>query len=122
MGRQTLIDKHRRYIVNTDEDLPLAQRPWALVKTDLRDELSSDPVKAPARITSDHPEFLGTSRIGGGAGLMGVPANVLPQLKTTNYPGTISVDAEGYVPDTQSFAILANPLFPGDFQPFDIGM
>jgi hypothetical protein len=110
------------YVINADADPPMAQQPWALVEVDLRDEVTTFPVTAFGRITSpDHPEFIGVVRPDGGAGLMGVPANVLPKLKSTNYPGVIRVAAEGYLPDTQNFTILSNPAFPDSFQSLNLG-
>jgi hypothetical protein len=122
MARQApIVDGNWTYVINTDPDVRIAQQPWALVKIDLRDEMTLEPVTSPTRVTSDHPEFTGVARSDGGAGLAVVPASVLSKLKTANYPGVISVDAQGYLPESRNFTILANPTFPDDFQPLDLG-
>lgn len=118
MARQTVVQGHWQYVVNAEADLRVGQQPWALVKVDLQDELTARSLTTPATITSpDHPEFTGIARPDGGAGLAGVPSNVLSKLKAINYPGVIAVNADGYVPDSQKFNILPNGSFPDDFQP-----
>jgi hypothetical protein len=122
MAHSTLTEKNWQYVVNTDADLPVAQRLWAVVKTELRDELTNGPLAGSTRLTSDHPEFIGIARTEGGAGLLGVPANVLSQHKTQTYPLRVAVDSDGYVPDAKSFTIPSSLLFPTDFTPFDLGI
>lgn len=117
-----IADGNWTYVINADDDQPVARKPWALVEVDLRDEVTSLPLTAFARISSpDHPEFIGVARPDGGAGLMGVPANVLPKLKSVNYPGVIRVVAEGFLPDSQNFTIPVNLGFPDAFQSLDLG-
>jgi hypothetical protein len=120
MAREVIDANNRQYIVNFDEDLPVAKRIWALIKISLVDELTGAALSTPARLTADRPNF--KTRVGAqGGGVVGVPFDVLSTLNINPYPTQLSVEAHGYLADTRNVIIPANPFFPGTFQPLNAG-
>ncbi len=122
MTRRTFDTADYEYVVSPDADVPVAQRTWAAVITQLTDELNGNAPDGSIRMSCDNPNFTARAGSGGFAGLAVIPARAMPLLTSQNYPVTLSVAVEGYVPDSQALTILADALFPGSFTPLDIGV
>lgn len=121
MARRSTTIGTRRYLVAIDADLPVALRTWAVVKAQIRDELTGAAPEAPVTLHCDNPNLI--ARVGpeGEAGVAAVPAQALPLLRTNGYPIRLSVRGDGYIADALEVTIPNQPAFPGSFVPFDIG-
>jgi len=122
MTRRTIDTLDYIYTVAPDVDLPVAQRMWAMVIAQLTDELNGNAPDGPIRLACDNHNFITRVGAGGFVGLAGVPATVVPLLRLQNYPVTLSVFADGYVPDSQQRNIPFNLSFPTIFTPLDLGI
>jgi hypothetical protein len=122
MSRRTVTTATYSYVIAPDADVPVAQRMWSIVITQLLDELTGSAPDGALQLSCNNSTF--TARVGSGgfAGLAGIPAKVTPLLATKNYPVTLSVTADGFVVDSKAVTIPANAAFPGVFTPLDLGV
>src|ERR1700722_17497152 len=111
MSRRTVTTPDFVYVIAPDVDLPVLQRTWAVVITQLTDELTGNAPAGAVRISCDNPNF--TPRVGnsGYAGLAAIPAKALPLLAAQSYHVTLSVAPEGYIPDSRAVTLAAG-VFP----------
>lgn len=122
MSRRIDIVRSRRYVVALDAEPPVSSRTWAIVMTQIRDELTGRAPLARVRLACNDEAFV--PRVGpeGEAGIAAVPAQATSLLKTSSYPLQLTVRADGYVDDARDVTVPSQPLFPDAFAPFDIGV
>lgn len=119
--RRTFTDGGRTYTLAMDRALPAGAQMSAIVRMQLRDELTQKPPLGAIRITT--PQAAAVPRTGefGIAGLAGFPSKVLPFLATQAYDVNLEVDATGYVPMDLSVTFAIQATFPETFTPADLG-
>jgi hypothetical protein len=120
-GRVTVVEAGIEHVVNFLGPHAAGHVRQAIVLLQAVDELTGHPVQAPVKVTSTNPAVRGGWATGGVAGLVGVPAQAMPELDTKPYPIDVTVTVDGFAPwtGTVNFAIQAG--FPADFAGRDIG-
>ncbi len=121
MSRRTIQNAGYVYVVAPDIDLPIVQRTWSLVITQLIDELTGFAPDGQVQLHCDNHNFTARVGTGGFAGLAAIPAKATPLLATQSYTAKLSLTASEYLSDSQVVTLLANPAFPGSFTPLDLG-
>lgn len=130
MTRRIITVPGRRYTDSPDVAVPDGDRMWALVEARLVDELTMQPVVTPVHawpagaafaLASARRAVRARAADGGIVGLVGLPRQVMPRLRTTNYELGLSVAADGYVPTTRTAFLGPVNTFPGVFTPLPLG-
>jgi hypothetical protein len=117
MLRRTVESNSRSYLFSPDDVPPLGERTWALVKLRVTDELNGEPPDSTIIIQAKEQGFVPRVARDGIAGLAGIPQNVFPGLRTTNYIVHLTVSAEGYVSRDLQVPVPLDPTFPSTFKP-----
>jgi hypothetical protein len=115
MLRRLIQTSERNYLFSPDDQAPLGDRFWAIIKLRVTDELTEQP---PASIISLETSERGfTPRIAGDglAALVGIPRQVFPRLGSMAYTVHVTISAEGYVPRELAIPVGADPNFPRTF-------
>jgi hypothetical protein len=104
-----------------ESDLPQGRRTWAVVSMQLVDEISMEPPTGQIKIKpkENGPQSQVGSR--GFAGLVGIPANLFPNLRNQSYSLDLDVRVEGYLPMHLTAPISQSPTFPDRFVPANLG-
>ena len=122
MTRRVETVNSNAYVFSPDDQPPLGQRFWAIVRARVIDELTGQPPLSAITIESDALHLVPRVASDGLVGLVGIPQQVFPALASQNYPPLmLKVKAPGYVTRKTLFPILQNilqdPNFPGNFTP-----
>lgn len=117
-----LIVDQARWRFSPDEPAPRrAHRSQALLRAQLVDEVSNQPLGVTATVATTVPGAVAKVAAGGLAGLAGCPALLFhpPALPATELD--LSVTAPGYLPLQLRAGLGAQPGYPNAFAPIDFG-
>lgn len=117
MSRRVVTVNSKAYVFSSDDQPPLGQRFWAIVRARVIDELTGQPPTSAITIESDTLSVVPRVANDGLVGLVGIPHQVFPALTAQNYGVLLRVKATGYVPQGVSFTILQDSNFPNNFTP-----
>ena len=118
MTRRVEIVNSNAYLFSPDDQPPLGQRFWAIVRARVIDELTGQPPLSAIIIESDALHLVPRVASDGLVGLVGIPQQVFPALASQGYPPLmLKVKAPGYIPCKTSFPIVQDLNFPGTFTP-----
>ena len=121
MSRVTVTDAGRVYTVNVDDARAGGDVYQAVVIAQLVDELTSEPVRARARISSTVPARPKYAQ-DGVVGLAGVPRRLFPRLATQPYPVDVAFDVDGFLPlQVEPVPGLPMQSFLAQFAGIDLG-
>jgi hypothetical protein len=120
-GRVTVVDTGIEHVINLLGPRAAGQVRQAIVVLRAVDELTGNAVRAPVVVTSANPALRGGWADGGVAGLVGVPAQAMPELGSQAYPVDVTVTVTGFVPWAGTVNFAAQPGFPGTFTGIDLG-
>lgn len=98
MSRRVVKVDSRTYAFSPDDQPPLGQRLWALVRARVIDELTRQPPFSTISLDSDAHPTIARVASDGLVGLVGIPRHVFPALALKNYTIRLSVQAKGYLP------------------------
>src|SRR5262249_34783760 len=93
------------YVVSPDDPPPLGRRLWALVRAQVVDELTDQPVLSAITLESDAAFASPRVASDGLVGLVGIPQQVFPPLAAHNYTVRLTVRAAGYLPRRVAVAV-----------------
>jgi hypothetical protein len=111
----------RGWTLSMEEPFDTGRAPWAIVQARGTDELTGGALEVPLRIETERRGLTPRTAAGGLVALAGVPAAVLPALRTQGYVADFSLHAEGYLPLRGRAVFPQDPLFPGRFVPARLG-
>jgi hypothetical protein len=117
MSRRIVQTSERTYLFSPDDPGPLGGSLWELVKLRVIDELTGKPPNSSITIQAKEKGLVPRVASDGIVGLVGVPQQIFPGLKTTNYTVHLTVRAEGYAPRDVEAQVASDPLFPATFTP-----
>ncbi len=117
MSRRIVQTSERTYLFSPDDPAPLGGRLWELVKLRVIDELNGKPPNSSIAIQAKEKGLVPRVASEGIVGLVGVPQQVFPGLKTINYTVHLTVRAEGYAPRDVEAQVASDPFFPATFTP-----
>jgi hypothetical protein len=120
-GPVTVIDAGVAHVVNFLGPRAAGYVRQAIVLLQAFDELTGRPVQSPVTVTSSNPGVTGGRAAGGVAGLVGVPAQAMPELNSQPYALDLDVAVDGFVPWSGSANFPAQSAFPTAFSGRDLG-
>lgn len=120
MARQTIEDYGIVYTIAMDDEIPISERNWAIVKGRVIDEITGEPPKTLVDIKTEHPGLIPKAANDGLVGLIGIPARLFPELNIQDYSFQLTVEAAGYIPLGYENRIGPIGQFPAEFEPFEI--
>jgi hypothetical protein len=117
MLRRTVHANDRDYLFAPDDSPPVGGRLQSIVKLRVVDELTR---RAPeSKVVIQPIENALVSRVAseGICGIVGIPQQVFPHLRTNGYVINFTVSADGYVPVKRNVTFAAQANFPDGFVP-----
>jgi hypothetical protein len=120
-GRVTVVDAGVEHVVDFLGPRAAGHVRQAIVLLEAIDELTSHPVRSPVVVTSTNAAVRGGWANGGVAGLVGVPAQVMPELDSQPYSIDVTVRVAGFVPWTRTVSFPIQAGFPAAFAGVDLG-
>ena len=105
MSHRLVVVNSRPYVISPDDPQPLGSRLWALVRAQVIDELTGQPVVSVITLESD--AAFASPRVAGDGlvGLVGIPQQSFPPLAAHNYTVRLTVRAAGYLPRRLAVAV-----------------
>src|SRR5215510_5679553 len=97
MSRRIIQLGSRAILFSPDDPIPPIRRLQAVVRIRVTDELTGRPPESPLSLEVQEHRLLPRVASGGLVGLVGVPQEVFPGLKTQDYFLHLTVRADGYV-------------------------
>lgn len=119
-----------RYVTAPNDAVPDGVRTGAIAQGRLVDELTNTPITAPITVSPAGVAFTNPrtraavnprSADGGVVGLVGVPMQAVPAIRTTAYEVGVAVRVSGYVSTSRTLLLGPIPLFPTAFAPAPLG-
>lgn len=120
-GRAPVVDGDIEHVVNFPGPHAAGYVRQAMVVLQAVDELTGRPVRPPAAVSSSNAAVSGGWAEGGVAGLVGVPARVLPELNSQPYSIDLTLVVDGFVPWTRTINFAIQGGFPASFAGIDLG-
>ncbi len=117
MTRRVVIADGQLYTFSPDDDVPLADRTWAIVNARLVDEITDEPPRGDVTVEAAEAGFISRVASDGLVGLIGKPGRVFPKLAIQSYTINLTVTAEGYVARQVPVTIGPQVNFPNAFMP-----
>jgi hypothetical protein len=121
MNRRNVELENRFYTISADDEVPVSRRIWAIIGTNLIDEITGEPPKSKVSIGVNNPRLNPNVVRDGIVSIVGIPEDVFPNLANQNYSIQLKVKAEGYIPHHKEVTITRNIDFPHNFAPTEIG-
>lgn len=121
MSRSTVVAGGRTYTVSSLEPRARAEVRQAIISARLVDDATDLPVTAPTRISATLAGLVPVAATGGYVGLVGRPSRVLPNLRLQPYPVQVTIDADGYLPWSESRSVPQQGGFPAQFVALPLG-
>lgn len=115
MSRRTIQLGSRAILFSPDDPIPPVRRLQAVVSMRVTDELTGGPPDSPLSLEVKERGLFPRVTSGGLAGLVGVPQEVFPGLKTQAYSLHLTIRADGYVGRDVVVQVPQNPAFPATF-------
>ena len=115
MSRRTIQLGNRAILFSPDDPIPPVRRLQAVVSMRVTDELTGGPPDSPLSLEVKERGLFPRVTSGGLAGLVGVPQEVFPGLKTQAYSLHLRIRADGYVGRDIVVQVPQNPAFPATF-------
>lgn len=115
MSRRTIVLGNRAILFSPDDPIPPVRRLQAVVSMRVTDELTGGPPDSPLSLEVKERGLFPRVTSGGLAGLVGVPQEVFPGLKTQAYSLHLTIRADGYVGRDVVVQVPQNPAFPATF-------
>jgi len=110
-------------LFSPDDQAPLGDRTWAIVKLRVTDELTGQPPTSIIAIQARERGLTPRVASDGLAGLVGIPRQLFPSLKMMGYTVHLTVSADGYISRDLAVPIGSDPNFPDSFtQPLLINL
>src|SRR6266699_4809709 len=117
MTRRVVIADGQLYTFSPDDDVPLADRTWAIVNARLVDEITDEPPRGDVTVEAAEAGFISRVASDGLVGLIGKPGRVFPKLAIQSYTINLTVTAEWYVARQVPVTIGPQVNFPNAFMP-----
>ena len=117
---QTLEVNQQIYTISIDNEIPIAERNWAVIKGRVIDEITTESPKTQITLKTEIPELIPKVKSDGLIGLIGRPMRIFPQLSIQNYPINMTITATGYIPLNYEAHIGPIINFPNSFNSLDI--
>jgi hypothetical protein len=117
MTRRVVVADGQLYTFSPDDDVPLADRTWAIVSARLVDEITDEPSRGDVTVEAAEAGFISRVASDGLVGLIGIPARVFPKLAMQSYTINLTVTAQGYVARQVPVTIGPQVNFPNAFTP-----
>lgn len=109
------------YTISLEPELPDGMKTWAVVQGRVIDEITGRPPNVNIRIDSPTSGVIPRVGRGGQLGLVAIPRRAFPDLRNSNYPVSLTIEADGYLPVTLDRQFLADANFPTTFTPIPLG-
>jgi len=109
------------YTVSLEPELPDGMKTWAVVQGRAIDEITGRPPNGDIRIDSPTSGVIPRVGRGGQLGLVAIPRRAFPDLRNSNYPVSLTIEADGYLPISLDRQFLADANFPTTFTPIPLG-
>ncbi|HVO70481.1 MAG TPA: hypothetical protein VMT24_10570 [Aggregatilineaceae bacterium] len=115
-------DDSHGFTLAMESDPPLGNRTWAVVSLQLVDEITGKTPTGQISLqvieTGPYPRVASD----GFVGLVGIPVNIFPKLKTQPYSLHLGVQVTGYLPMNFISQVAQAPTFPAGFVPANLGV
>src|SRR5262245_31588264 len=115
ISRRIVQLENKTILFAPDDPVPPVDRIQALVKLRVTDELTGRPPDSQITIDVQERAFFPRAANDGLAGLVGIPRQVFPALKTMDYFVHLTVRAGRYVPFNLEVKVAQSPSFPATF-------
>lgn len=115
MSRSSVVTGGRVYTVSSLEARARGEVHQAIIAARIVDDATDLPVTAPTRIRASLAGLVPVAATGGYVGLAGRPSRVVPNLALQSYPVRVTIDADGYLPWSETRSIPQQGGFPAQF-------
>ncbi len=122
MSRRAIQLQDRTVLFSPDEPVPLASRVQAIVKLQVTDELTGTSPDGEVRLQVKERNITWRMSSGGVGGLVGIPQQVFPALRTTDSAVRFTVHAAGYESRDHGATISRNLSFPNAFTSVQVNL
>jgi len=122
VSRRLVQLKDRTVLFSPDDPVSLADCIQALVKLRVTDELTAAVIDSPVTLQIRQHGFVPRIASGGVVGLIGIPRQVFPALRTNDYILHLSVSAARYLSRELQINVPKDPAFPNSFTPLQLNI
>lgn len=117
MSRRSIEVDDTTYTFSPDRACPEGGYLWAIVRAQVRDEITAEPPQGAVTVETPTRNLLGRVAEDGLLGLVGRPDTVFSMLATQPYTVSMVIRARGYVPRTELVTMTVQAGFPTSFAP-----